>query len=174
MHSKQNIRSVAPLLASALLSWVLLSAPPAHAALTLGAPAPDLVLHALNGHDYSIAGLRGQVVLVVFWASWCGPCRQELPALAEFATHHTAQGVQVLGFSLDDPDNLTQVRALSAMLHFPVGLLGSAWAGDYGRIWRIPVSFVIDRSGRLIFNGWDHPDWVWDEQKLTQTILPLL
>lgn len=55
MPSKQNIRSVAPLLASALLSWVL-----------LGAPALDLVLHALNGHDYSIAGLRGQVVLVVF------------------------------------------------------------------------------------------------------------
>ena len=142
--------------------------------LVPGKPAPDLVLHALDGKNYQISALRGKVVIVAFWASWCPPCQQELPILSEFAAQHAAQGVQILGFSLDDPDNLAQVRAMAAPLHFPVGLMGSAWAGGYGRIWRLPVSFIIDQAGRLVFNGWDNPQLGWSREQLNRTVLPLL
>jgi len=142
--------------------------------LVLGKPAPDLVLHALDGKNYQISALRGKVVIVAFWASWCPPCQLELPILSEFAAQHAAQGVQILGFSLDDPENLAQVRTIAAQLRFPVGLTGSAWAGGYGRIWRLPVSFVIDRAGHLVFNGWDNPQLGWSREQLNRTVLPLL
>ncbi len=155
--------------------WVLLTCSTvARADLTVGAPAPDLVLHAVDGHDYSVANLRGKVVILVFWATWCSPCQQELPALTAFAEEHAAQGVQILGFSLDDAGNMNQVRALAKNLRFPAGLLGSAWAGEYGRIWRIPMTFVIDRSGRLAFDGQNQPGWVWNKEKLNSRIMPLL
>ena len=147
---------------------------PARADLTVGATAPDLVLHALDGHDYSVAGLRGKVVIVTFWASWCEPCRAELPRLSQFARQHAAQGVVVLGFALDGTDSLPQVRAMAASLSFPVGLLGSAWAGEYGRIWRIPVSFVIDRSGRLVYDGWKDSGQPIDDGKLSEYVVPVL
>jgi len=80
----------------------------------------------------------------------------------------------VLGFCLDGPQNLPQVRQVAATLSFPVGLLPSPWFGAYGRIWRIPVSFVIDRAGRLAYDGWDdaHPAWTW--AKLERIVGPLL
>lgn len=149
-------------------------AAPARADLTVGAPAPDLVLHALDGHDYSVSALRGKVVIVTFWASWCEPCRAELLRLSQFARQHAAQGVEVLGFALDGTDTLPQVRAMAASLGFPVGLLGSAWAGGYGRIWRIPVSFVIDRSGRLVYDGWKDSGQPIDDGKLSQYVVPIL
>jgi len=59
-------------------------------------------------------------------------------------------------------------------LSFPVGLLGSPFAGGYGRIWRIPVSFVIDRGGRLAHNGWDDDRQPWTSERLPRVVDPLL
>ncbi len=142
--------------------------------LTIGQPAPDLTLHALDGRVYRLSDLRGKVVVLVFWASWCAACQQELPVLSAFAERHAAQGVQVLGFSLDGLDELPQVRSIATALKFPVGELGSSWAGGYGRIWRLPVSFVVDRKGLLAFNGWERPSWRWNEADMTRLITPLL
>ena len=142
--------------------------------LALGKPAPPLVLHTLDGHSIATDDLRGQVVILTFWATWCDPCREELPLLSAYAARHASQGLQVLGFSLDGPENLGAVRQVATGLSFPVGLLGSAWAGDYGRMWRIPVSFAIDRSGRLAYNGWDDKQPVWTAESLERIVTPLL
>lgn len=143
-------------------------------ALKLGQPAPPLVLHALDGRNIATRDLLGQVVIVTFWATWCDPCREELPILSAYAKRHAAQGLQVLGFSLDAPADLPKVRDVAATLSFPVGLLGSAYAGGYGRVWRIPVSFTIDRAGKLADNGWDDDQPAWTEARLRQVITPLL
>ncbi|OYV28977.1 MAG: alkyl hydroperoxide reductase [Thiomonas sp. 20-64-9] len=142
--------------------------------LTIGQPAPVAVLHTLDGQRLSTADMRGEVVILSFWATWCGPCRQELPLLSQYAEDHAAQGLRVLGFSLDGPEQLAQVRAVAAPLAFPVGLLPSPWFGAYGRIWRIPVSFVIDRAGRLADNGWNDPHPAWTRQRLQRVVGPLL
>jgi cytochrome c biogenesis protein CcmG/thiol:disulfide interchange protein DsbE len=142
--------------------------------LVVGRPAPTLVLHTIDGHDVSTADLIGKVVIVTFWSTWCEPCHEELPLLSDYAAHHLHQGLQILGFSLDGPEDLARVRTVAGNLSFPVGLLGSPWAGDYGRIWRIPVSFVIDRSGRLVTNGWNDEQPVWTKERLQQLIDPLL
>jgi peroxiredoxin len=161
--------------AASLAGAAGLSAAPARANdLKLGQPAPPLVLHTLDGKSIATRDLTGQVVIATFWATWCAPCREELPLISAFAERHAAQGLQVLGFSLDGPNALPKVRAVAATLSFPVGLADSPWAGGYGRIWQLPVSFVIDRAGRLAYNGWDDEDPVWTEERLQRVVEPLL
>ena len=144
------------------------------AVLAIGHVAPPLVLNALDGQSIATRDLLGQVVILAFWATWCGPCREELPTLSAYAARHAQQGLRVLGFSLDGPENLQKVREAAARLSFPVGLLGSPWAGGYGRIWRIPVSFVIDRAGRLVYDGWNDAQEIWTKERLNRIVNPLL
>ena len=144
------------------------------ATLVVGQPAPSLVLHTLDGRNISTADLSGKVIVLTFWATWCEPCRDELPLLSAYAARNADRGLQVLGFSLDGADDLPAVREVAAGLSFPVGLLGSAWAGDYGRMWRIPVSFTIGRTGLLTDNGWDDKYPVWTSERLQRVITPLL
>lgn len=159
----------------ALASAAGMAALPARANdLKLGQPAPPLVLNTLDGRSIATRDLKGQVVIATFWATWCAPCREELPLLSTFAERQAARGLQVLGFSLDGLAQLPKVRAVAAGLSFPVGLVGSPWVGGYGRIWRLPVSFVIDRDGRLVYNGWDDEDPVWTEEQLQRVVEPLL
>jgi len=142
--------------------------------LKTGQPAPPLVLHTLDGRSIATRDLLGQVVIATFWATWCVPCREELPLLSAYAARHAPQGLQVLGFSLDETQNLPKVRTVAAGLSFPVGLLESPWVPAYGRIWRLPVSFVIDRAGRLVDNGWDADPPEWTAQRLQRVVDPLL
>ena len=142
--------------------------------LKLGQTAPALVLHTLDGHNIATKDLLGQVVIVTFWASWCEPCLEELPLLSAYAEQHAARGLRVLGFCLDGPENLADVKKIAAKLYFPVGLLGSPWAGDYGRMWRIPVCFVMNRAGKLVDNGWDDEQPVWTKERLHRVMDPLL
>ncbi|CAB3808110.1 TlpA disulfide reductase family protein [Paraburkholderia caffeinilytica] len=144
------------------------------ATLAVGQPAPSLVLHTLDGRNISTADLLGNVIILTFWATWCEPCRDELPLLSAYAARNADRGLQVLGFSLDGADDLSAVREIAASLSFPVGLLGSAWAGDYGRMWRIPVSFTIGRTGLLADNGWDDKSPVWTSERLQRVVTPLL
>lgn len=144
------------------------------ASLAVGKPAPPLVLRTLDGRSISSRDLLGKVVILTFWATWCGPCREELPLLSAYAARHAKQGLEVLAFSLDGPEDLPAVQQVAAGLSFPVGLLGSAWAGEYGRMWRIPVSFTIDRGGLLVDNGWDDKAPVWTSERLERIVTPLL
>jgi cytochrome c biogenesis protein CcmG, thiol:disulfide interchange protein DsbE len=143
-------------------------------ALEVGQPAPPLVLHTLDGRNIATQDLLGQVVIITFWATWCVPCREELPLLSTYALRHAQQGLAVLGFSLDGPEAMPKVREVAAAMDFPVGLLGSAYAGAYGRIWRIPVSFVINRAGRLAYNGWNDAEQPWTLERLQAVVAPLL
>jgi cytochrome c biogenesis protein CcmG, thiol:disulfide interchange protein DsbE len=142
--------------------------------LEVGKFAPPLVLQTLDGHSIATRDLLGQVVLATFWATWCEPCREELPMLSTYASNHARQGLRVLGFSLDGPEALPKVRVVAATLSFPVGLLGNPYVGGYGRIWRIPVSFVIDRAGRLAHNGWDDDEQPLTKEQLQRVVDPLL
>src|SRR5579862_639090 len=69
--------------------------------LHVGAPAPPASLVTLDGQKIATSDLTGHVVILTFWATWCSPCREELPLLSSYAEHHAAEGLRVLGFSLD-------------------------------------------------------------------------
>jgi cytochrome c biogenesis protein CcmG, thiol:disulfide interchange protein DsbE len=164
-----------------LLRWITLAIVlsiatcPLHASdLTVGQPAPPITLNTLDGKHVSLADLRGKVVIVTFWATWCAPCQEELPLLSQFAREHAKDGLVVLGFSLDDADDVKQVQAVAATLSFQVGLLGDPHVPGYGRIWHLPVSFTVDRNGLLVDNGWNDKEPAWTQARLDQVVTPLL
>jgi thiol-disulfide isomerase/thioredoxin len=143
-------------------------------ALRIGAPAPAADLVTLDGRKIVTTDLKGQVIILTFWATWCGPCRQELPLLSAYATAHAGQGLTVLGLSLDGTEDLPKVQAVARTLSFPVGLLAHANLPGYGRIWRIPVNFTIDRAGRLVDDGWKDKEASWTADRLERIVTPLL
>jgi cytochrome c biogenesis protein CcmG/thiol:disulfide interchange protein DsbE len=158
-----------------LLGFWSLPAPRAQANdVHVGQPAPAATLVTLDGKRLSTPELTGQVVILTFWATWCVPCREELPLLSKYAAEHAAQGLSVLGFTLDTPDELDPVRAVARTLSFPVGFLATSSAPGYGRIWRIPVNFTIDRAGRLADDGWKDRRPVWTQERLARIVTPLL
>jgi cytochrome c biogenesis protein CcmG, thiol:disulfide interchange protein DsbE len=141
---------------------------------TVGKPAPPLTVTTLDGRSLSTDSLRGQVVVLSFWATWCTPCRAELPVLSAYAAQHAQDGLVVLGISLDDPGNVAEVRKIAQTLSFPVAILGSEWAGKYGRIWKMPANFTIDRAGLLADNAWNDAQPDWTQARLESIITPLL
>lgn len=142
--------------------------------LVVGQSAPPIALTTLDGKHIDTLNLRGKVIIVTFWATWCEPCREELPLLSRYAQQHKAQGLVVLGFSLDSADHMDKVRAVANTLSFPVGLLGDVHVPGYGRIWHLPVSFVIDRKGYLVDDGWKDKRPVWTSERLQKIVTPLL
>ena len=142
--------------------------------LHVGAPAPPATLVTLEGQKISTSDLAGHVVILTFWATWCSPCREELPLLSSYAEQHAQQGLRVLAFSLDTPDELPKVRQVAQTLKFPVGLMAHSSAPGYGRMWRLPVSFTIDRAGRLVDDGWKDKNPTWTAASLERVVTPVL
>ena len=169
-------RSVlARLLAAGVCGAGLLGSSTLHAnELRVGQRAPPATLTTLDGRKLSTTELLGDVVILTFWATWCVPCREELPLLSQYANQHAGRGLRVLGFSLDAPEDLAAVRQVAQSLSFPTGLLALSSAPGYGRIWRIPVNFTIARDGRLIDDGWKDRKPVWTAERLERIVTPLL
>jgi thiol-disulfide isomerase/thioredoxin len=161
--------------AATLFAWQELAGSRARAnELRVGAPAPAATLVTLDGERIATPDLLGRVVILTFWATWCVPCRDELPLLSQYALAHAGSGLKVLGFTLDTPETMIQVRKVAQTLSFPVGLASQSSAPGYGRIWRLPVNFTIDRAGRLSDNGWKARNPGWTAERLEQIVTPLL
>lgn len=136
--------------------------------------APPLTATSLDGAHYALAEHRGEVVLINFWASWCAPCREELPAFEAYYRAHQAEGLSIIAISTDDNEQSDQVRKIAAQFSFPSALIAQVQAEGYGRIWRLPITFVVDRDGVLRFDGGAGPRKVWDRASLEREITPLL
>ena len=97
-----------------------------------------------------------------------------MPLLSEYQAAHATAGLRVLGFSLDTREKLDEVRRVAQALRFPVGLMSESSAPGYGRIWRLPVSFTIDRRGLLVEDGWKEKQPSWTRERLDEVLTPLL
>ena len=88
-------------------------------------PAPALIIETARGENFDLAAMRGKVILVNFWATWCAPCIAELPAIGKFYQAHRAQGFEVIALSIDEPRDRAKMQRLIAKLPFASALLGN-------------------------------------------------
>jgi len=139
-----------------------LSAGPITESPLVGKAAPGFTLEDLAGKKVSLAGYKGKVVLINFWATWCGPCKLETPWIAELRNKYAAQGFEVLGVDTEGDDakpgseqwkkDRAAVEKFAGQMKvtYPVLMNGDTLAKAYGGLEDLPASYYVDRKGTVV------------------------
>jgi thiol-disulfide isomerase/thioredoxin len=119
--------------------------------LTQASLAPDFSLESLDGKNMKLSDLRGHAVLLNFWATWCSPCKIEMPWFVELQKQYGARGLQIIGVAMDDASKEDIAKFAKDMgVNYPI-LIGKESVGDqYGGVPALPESFFIGRDGKLV------------------------
>jgi len=119
--------------------------------LTQSSPAPDFSLESLDGKTTRLSDFRGKAVLLNFWATWCGPCKIEMPWFVDFQKQYGSQGLQIVGVAMDDASKEDIGKFARDMgVNYPI-LIGKEAVGDqYGGIPGLPETFLIARDGKIV------------------------
>jgi thiol-disulfide isomerase/thioredoxin len=138
------------------------------ASSTVSKPEPVLALKDLDNKEVVLADLKGKVVFVNFWATWCGPCQEEIPSLIDLQNKYASKGFTVLGIAMDDEGKSVvapfvaktkyDVNGQKELINYPI-VIGTDEAADkFGGIMGYPTSFLISRSGKQIMKFQGPPD----------------
>ena len=153
-----------------MLRWVVLSLAlwvgAAAAATELkrwdGGPPPPLELEDMEGRVHRLADYRGKVVLINFWATWCEPCRAEMPSMDRLRSSLKGKPFEVLAVNLAEP--LSRIEKFTAAMPLSFPLLRDR-DGAVGKAWRarlLPASFLVGRDGRIRYVAYGELDWTSD------------
>jgi cytochrome c biogenesis protein CcmG, thiol:disulfide interchange protein DsbE len=146
---------------------------PAFASATVGQAAPALIVPELGGRTLDLSAQRGKVVIVNFWATWCPPCREEMPALDAFYKRYQGRGLEVIGVSANRSHDRSDVIKVMQSFSYPAAMMGDARVNDFGPPSVLPTTFVVDRNG--VVRAKLTPDQTpVTEQNLANVVLPLL
>lgn len=116
-----------------------------------GKQAPDFELTALDGRKVKLSDYRGKAVVLNFWATWCGPCRIEMPWFVDLQKQLGNEGLTILGVAMDDSEPQKIAEFASEMgVNYPVLLGTDAISEQYGNVEYLPTTFYIDRQGRIV------------------------
>jgi cytochrome c biogenesis protein CcmG, thiol:disulfide interchange protein DsbE len=129
--------------------WLVCALSQADSAPQMGATAPALVVTELDGKVFDLAKLKGKVVLVNYWATWCAPCKKDMPKLDAFYRRHHSQNLEMIGISVDRPNDLTKVRKVTASLAYPVAVLKDITVNGFGEPEGVPITWIIDADGKV-------------------------
>jgi thiol-disulfide isomerase/thioredoxin len=127
-----------------------------------GGATPPLALDDMQGRPHSLADYRGKVVLVNFWATWCEPCREEMPSIDRLRSSLKGQPFEVLAVNLAEPLSRIEKFVAQMPLGFPLlrdrdGAVGKAWKAKL-----LPASYLIGRDGRIRYVAYGELDWSSD------------
>ena len=119
--------------------------------IAYASPAPDFTLESLEGRNMRLSDFRGKAVLLNFWATWCSPCKIEMPWFIELQNEYASQGLQIVGVAMDDSSREDIAKFAKDMgVNYPV-LIGKEAVGDaYGGVPALPESFFIGRDGKIV------------------------
>jgi cytochrome c biogenesis protein CcmG, thiol:disulfide interchange protein DsbE len=110
----------------------------------VGKPAPNFQVTTYDGTKLALADFKGQVLILNFWATWCGPCKQELPLLDAYYRGRQQFGLKMLAVATEDSLTPYQLKPVQAVVGFP---MVNRFKGDYGKIVALPTNVIIDRAG---------------------------
>jgi thiol-disulfide isomerase/thioredoxin len=111
--------------------------------------APDFTLKTLDGQEITLSQLKGKVVLLDFWATWCGPCRESTPHLIQLYKTHEKDGFELIGMSVDKGDDRVVRNFVHSMdIPYPIVIAPEELVKDY-RVTGIPTTFLIDKEGKI-------------------------
>ena len=111
----------------------------------------DFTMKDVDGNQVSLSAYKGKVVLLNFWATWCGPCKAEIPGFVRLQEKYRDQGLVIVGYSVDDTAEKAKAYAAEYKMNYPI-LLGEGREevqDAYGPIWGIPASFIISKDGKV-------------------------
>ena len=113
--------------------------------------APEFSLPNLKGETVHLSDFKGKVVILDFWATWCGPCKMEIPHFAELLKRHGAKGFAIVGVAMDEPGaEVVRPFVTKNKIEYHV-LLGDTYtANKYGGVNALPTTFLIDRKGKIV------------------------
>ena len=141
-------------------------------AMDMNSPAPDFTLKSLTGENLKLSELRGNVVLLNFWASWCGPCRQEMPLLEKMHNKYKGLGFTVMGVNVEEDSSKAKAMAKKDKLSFPVLFDTQSQVSKAYQVSAMPSTVIIDRDGkvRYLHKGYKPGD----EKTYTQWVKKLI
>ena len=114
-----------------------------------GQPAPDFALKSATGENLRLSEYRGDVVMINFWATWCGPCRQEMPLLDELYTRYQRVGFNLLGVNIDDDSGRAMKMIHELGVNFPVLFDARKEVSKLYEVEAMPVTVLVDREGNV-------------------------
>lgn len=126
-----------------VLLWVV-------SATVMAAPAPDFTLKSNQGNNIRLSELKGQIVLVNFWASWCGPCRKELPAFEKLYQKYQPLGVTILAVNVDDDPAKANELLSEVNISYPVLYDNDQKISELYKVSAMPSTYFINRDGELV------------------------
>ena len=135
----------------------------------IDAAAPALVLSEPGGRSFDLSKLRGRVVLVNYWATWCAPCKKEMPILDSFYRRYHERGLEIIGISADRPQDFAKMRKMSNSLAYPTATINQITDNGFGPPEGFPLTYVVDGNGVIRDKFIDVR-----EQLLRDVVLPLL
>ena len=127
--------------------------------------APDFTLKDLNGKKVSLSAFKGKVVLLNFWATWCPPCRAEMPALNKLSNALKPRGLEVIAVSTDRSINDIKGFLENHRVDFPILFDTDRSAAKQYRVFSMPTTFLIDRNGMIVEKFYGEYDWTEPETK---------
>lgn len=132
------------LLTAVVISWLLAST-----GVTQAAAAPDFTLKSLEGSNLRLAEQRGDIIVLNFWASWCGPCLQEMPALDALAAKYAPLGVQVWGVNVESDNRVAQAYLQRTKVDFPILFDDQNEVSKAYQVQAMPTTVIIDKDGQI-------------------------
>ncbi|OGW25876.1 MAG: hypothetical protein A2X59_12945 [Nitrospirae bacterium GWC2_42_7] len=127
--------------------------------------APDFVLKDINGKDVALSSFKGKVVLLNFWATWCPPCKHEMPSFNKLYTEMKAQGLEIIAISTDDSISYVKDYLRKNSFDFKILMDEKRITSKQYKVFSMPTTFLIDRNGIIIEKFHGEYDWTDPEIK---------
>lgn len=142
----------------------------AAASMNVGDTVPDFRRADLGGKEVQLSRHRGKLVLLNFWATWCPPCREEMPMFSRWQKQLQARGLQVIGVSMDDDGSEVERFMAQYPVSYPIVMGDAKFARQFGGVLGLPLTYLIDAQGRVVARYQGEADLATMEAKVKELL----